>query len=102
MDVLWDDGGWMTTIEVRGRLNRDVAPTTVGTVLTRLRAKARLERRQRGKSFEYRAAGTREEYVASRMEEVLDLSQDRRVALLEFVDRLPADDRSRLRRLLES
>lgn len=102
MDVLWDDGGWMTTVEVKGRLDRDVAPTTVGTVLTRLHAKARLERRQRAKSFEYRAAATREEFVASRMEEVLDMSHDRRVALLQFVDRLPADDRSRLRRLLGS
>lgn len=102
MDILWDEGGWLTTVEVRRILNRDVAPTTVGTVLTRLYRKGRLDRRERGKSFEYRASGTREEYVASRMEEVLDTSHDRRLALLEFIDRLPADDRSRLRKLLRS
>lgn len=100
MDILWDEGGWLTTVEVRRLLNRDVAPTTVGTVLTRLYEKGRLQRRERGKSFEYQASRTREEHVASHMEQVLDTSHDRGLALLEFVGRLPPDDRSKLRRLL--
>ena len=102
MDILWDEGGWLTTVEVRRLLNRDVAPTTVGTVLTRLYEKGRLHRRERGKSFEYQASRTREEHVASHMEQVLDTSHDRGLALLEFVGRLPPDDRSRLRRMLRS
>lgn len=100
MDVLWDDGGWATPIQVRDRLSREVAPTTVGTVLTRLHDKDRVDRRRRGKGFQYRAVGTREEHVASRMEAALEGSRDRPLALLEFVDRLPPDDRSRLRRIL--
>lgn len=100
MDVLWDDGGWASPNQVRGRLSREVAPTTVGTVLTRLFEKGRVERRRQGKAFQYRAVDTREEHVASRMEEALEGSHDRPVALLEFVDRLPPDDRSRLRRIL--
>lgn len=102
MDILWDEGGWLTTVEVRRLLNRDVAPTTVGTVLTRLYEKGRLQRRERGKSFEYQASRTREEHVASHMEQVLDMSHDRGLALLEFIGRLPPDDRSKLRRLLRS
>lgn len=100
MDVLWDDGGWATPGQVRLRLSREVAPTTVGTVLTRLHDKGRVERRRYGRGFQYRAVGTREEHVASRMEAALETSQDRPLALLEFVDRLPPDDRSRLRRIL--
>ncbi len=100
MNLLWDANSWLTPGQVRERLDRDVAPTTVGTVLSRLHDKGRLERRKHGIAYEYRAAETREEHVASRMEAALEGSQDRPRALLEFVDRLPPDDRSRLRRIL--
>lgn len=102
MDLLWDRDAWLTTNEVRTALGQTVAPTTIGTVLARLHNKGRVERRARGRGFEYRGVGTREEYVASRMEEALKISSDRRLALLEFIDRLPPDDRSRLRRILGS
>jgi predicted transcriptional regulator len=100
MDVLWNDGDWVAPSAVRKRLAREVAPTTVGTVLTRLHEKGRVERRKHGKGYQYRAVETREQYVASRMEAALEASQDRPLALLEFVDRLPPADRSRLRRIL--
>ena len=100
MDVLWDHGDWITVRQVRARLSREVAPTTVGTVLTRLHEKGRIERQSHGKGHQYRAVDTREQYVAARMEAQLEESQDRQVALLEFVDRLPPSDRSRLRRIL--
>lgn len=100
MDIVWEHGGWLTPTEVRQGMTRSVAPTTVGTVLSRLHAKGRVDRRPRGKAFEYRATQTREEYVASVMEQALDRSHDRPLALLEFVDRLPDDDRTRLRRML--
>lgn len=100
MDMLWDNGGWLTPHQIRTGLSRDVAPTTIGTVLTRLHTKGRVERRKQGKSFRYRAVKTREEHVAEEMGAALEISRDRPLALLEFVDRLPADDRSRLRRIL--
>lgn len=102
MDIVWDSAGWLTPSEVRVALTRVMAPTTVATVLTRLRDKGRLERRPRGKAFEYRASRTREEYIASVMEAALDRSHDRPLALLEFIDRLPEGDRKRLRGLLRS
>lgn len=100
MDIVWEQGEWMTPNEVRNALAREMAPTTVATVLTRLHTKGRVERRPRGKAFEYRATQTREEYVASVMEDALDKSHDRPLALLEFIDRLPDDDQRRLRRIL--
>lgn len=100
MDVVWESEAWLTTAEVRVRLDREVAATTVGTVLTRLHKKGRLQRRERGRHVEYQAAENREEFVASRMEDALDISRNRRVALLQFVDRLSPEDRSRLAKLL--
>lgn len=100
MDLLWDDGDWMSPAEVKSRLSRELAPTTIGTVLTRLHNKERVERRKEGKGYVYRATGTREEHIAARMENALEASRNRPLALLEFVDRLPPDDRSRLRKIL--
>lgn len=100
MDALWERADWMAPAEVRAALDRTVAPTTVGTVLTRLHEKGRVERRPGGKGFQYRATVSREQHVAARMQEALDGSQDRSLALLEFVDRLPARDRSWLARML--
>lgn len=101
MDLLWDCGEWLIPMEVRAGLKRVVAPTTVATVLTRLHKKGRVDRRSRGKAFEYRARESREEYVASVMEQALERSHDRPLALLEFIDLLADDDRSRLRRMLK-
>lgn len=101
MDHLWDSGDWLIPREVREKLERAIAPTTVATVLTRLHNKGRVDRRRRGKAFEYRARQSREEYVASIMEKALDRSHDRPLALLEFIDRLPDDDRSRILRIIK-
>lgn len=100
MEVIWDADEWITTAHVRVRLDRPIAPTTVGTVLSRLHGKGRLQRRKVGKGFAYRATRTREEHIAALMEAALEASQDRPLALLEFVDRLAPDDRSLLRRIL--
>ena len=101
MDLLWDRVDWLIPMEVRAGLDRLVAPTTVATVLTRLHNKGRIDRRKRGIAFEYRARQSREEYVASVMKQALDRSHDRPLALLEFIDGLPDDDRSRLRKILK-
>jgi len=48
MDVLWTDSSWMTPGEVHAHLaaQRDLAYTTVTTVMVRLFEKGRLERRK--------------------------------------------------------
>ncbi len=103
MDILWVDGAWLTPGIVRERLapDRKVAYTTVMTVLVRLWKKDRVQRRRRGRAFEYRAAQSRAAYAAERMEEMLGSADDRALALTHFVDTLTPQERSELRRRLE-
>ncbi len=102
MDLLWDRGGWMTPGEVHEVLSaaRPLAYNTVLTILVRLFEKGRLERQRDGRAHAYRPIQSREEYAASRMESVLQDVKDRPAALAAFVESLPDDDRTQLRRLL--
>lgn len=103
MDVLWSNGGWMTTGEVLDSLktDRSLAYNTVTTIVSRLFDKERLERQRDGRAFAYRPVQTREEYTASRMAEVLEETDDRPAALAQFVEFLDSSDQTQLRRLLE-
>jgi len=80
---------------------RPLAYTTVMTILVRLWQKGRLERERDGRSYAYRPLQTREEYVATRMGEVLVGAGDRPAALSHFVRRLSGADRAQLRRMLK-
>jgi predicted transcriptional regulator len=102
MEILWDRGGWMTPGEVHEVLTaeRPLAYNTVMTILVRLLDKGRLERQRDGRAYAYRPTQTREEYAASRMEQVLRATKDRPAALARFVDTLADADRTQLRRLL--
>jgi predicted transcriptional regulator len=102
MDLLWAAHGWLTPGKVREALapDRDLAYTTVMTVLVRLWRKGLLERERRGRAYAYRALHDREEHVASRMREVLESAADPAGALNHFVERLSAAQRRRLRDLL--
>jgi predicted transcriptional regulator len=81
--------------------DRDIAYTTVMTVLDNLHRKGYVTREKQGRAYRYRPAGTREQHIATMMEEVLAGSGDRGVALLHFVERMPADEVARLRAALE-
>lgn len=78
MDVLWDrpattDG--ITVREVAEELkDRDLAYTTVMTVLDRLAGKGMVEREREGRAWSYRPAASREAYVAQLMLDALDLA----------------------------
>lgn len=77
MDVLWDrsPGGGVTVREVAEALEeRDLAYTTVMTVLDRLAGKGMVEREREGRAWRYRPAATREAYVAQLMLDALDLA----------------------------
>ena len=102
MDVLWDRHGWLTPGEVHEELasNREMAYTTVMTILVRLWQKGRLERQRDGRAYAYRAIQSREEHAAARMQEVLTRVADRPTALAFFVHSLPKGDRDQLRRVL--
>ena len=104
MTVLWRHGGWLTPGEVHDSLSaeRDLAYTTVMTILVRLWQKGRLERQRAGRAYAYHPVQSQEEHAAGRMREILAAADDRTAALGHFVKNLGAAERAQLRRLLEA
>ena len=97
MDVLWSDRGdrGLTVREVLdGLTGRDLAYTTVMTVLSRLEAKGVTSRERDGRAWRYRPASSRESLTAQAMRSPLhDLSSaDRQAAILHFLAEASADD----------
>jgi predicted transcriptional regulator len=102
MDVLWDADGWLTARDVAGRLEheRDLAYTTVLTVLERLERKGFVQRQRAARAHRYRASDAREAVVAEAMLEALGTADDRGSALVRFVGAVSAEEAEILRRAL--
>ena len=102
MEQLWASSDALTVREVHERLSatRDLAYTTVMTVLDRLAKKRLTERERDGKAWRYRAAAPREELVADLMRDALDRAGDRREALVRFVDQVSDEEAALLREAL--
>lgn len=102
MDTLWAADRPLTAREVQDALaERELATTTVLTVLTRLERKGLVARAKEGRSHRYRPTAGREDHIAALMRDVLDGAPDRSAALARFIGSVPPDDRSTLRDLLE-
>lgn len=103
MEVLWEGGGWRTPREVRNVLEneRQLAYTTVMTILVRLCRKGLVDRHKAGRSFVYHARHTREEWAAQRMGDLLGVADNRFEALSYFVASMDEADLEQLRRLLK-
>jgi predicted transcriptional regulator len=103
MDVLWDSTEPLTVRQVGLRLtNRDLAHTTVMTVLDRLAKKGFARRRRDGRAWRYQAAADREAYVTELMLHALDQTGDRSAALASFARRVSDSEAQVLRSALES
>ncbi len=102
LDVLWDQDGWLTPRDVHTVVaaRRRLAYTTIMTTMARLWEKRRLDRRRRGRAFEYRAVMSRTEYAATRMNEFFDAAGDPRAALTHFVSALDDRELAELRRVV--
>ncbi|CAM3243861.1 BlaI/MecI/CopY family transcriptional regulator [Nocardioides dubius] len=106
MDVLWDakDGDLLTVREVHALLadERDIAYTTVMTVMDRLARKGMVEQLREGRAYTYRARASRGEMTAELMRGTLDefAEHDRRTALAAFVGDASAEDLATLRQAL--
>ena len=102
LNALWDSSGWMTPGEVHERLtkDRDLAYTTVMTVLVHLGEKGFAERRKDGRAFAYHALLSREEHAASVMASTLKKARNKAMVLTNFVEQLDAKQRAQLRRML--
>jgi predicted transcriptional regulator len=91
MDALWSHGPNLSVREVMDRMTeageKELAYTTVMTVLDRLAKKDIAERTRDGRAWRYTAAASREELAATALRSTLDNVQaDRRLAMMHFLD----------------
>ncbi len=102
MDVLWETDTSLTVREVSARLTeRNLAHTTVMTVLDRLAKKGFARRERVGRAWRYRPAATRETYVTELMLTALDQTGDRTAALTRFAQSVSGVEAEVLRDALE-
>ncbi len=99
MEQLWAAEGALTVREVHELLagTRELAYTTVMTVLDRLAKKSLTVRERDGKAWRYKAAAPREELAADLMRDALDRAGDRREALVRFVGQVSDEEAALLR-----
>ena len=105
MAQLWDAGEPLTVRQVHERLSRerDLAYTTVMTVLQRLAKKNLVSQIRDDRAHRYAPVHGRDELVAGLMFDALaqaEDSGDRQAALVHFVERVGADEADALRRAL--
>lgn len=101
VDVLWDAAVPMTARLITDALTgRELAVTTVLTVLSRLEGKGIVRRTRDGRAHTYQAVAGREEHTADLMRQVLDTAGDRDDALARFVGAVSPEDINALRRAL--
>lgn len=105
MDHLWaaDEPQTVRQVHESLRAQRDLAYTTVMTVLQRLARKSLVVQIRDDRAHRYTAAHGRDELVAGLMVDALAQaadSGDREAALMHFVERVGADEADALRRAL--
>lgn len=106
MDVLWDlpEAQDVTVRDVHTTLSdsRDVAYTTVMTVMDRLARKDLVVQQKSGRAYRYHAANSRAEMTADMMRGTLSAlgSGERGPALVAFVEEASAEDVEALRQAL--
>ena len=104
MQHVWDAGRHVTVRAVLDDLKgeRELAYTTVMTVMERLYRKGMLVREDQGRAFLYSPAASRADYTAQMMAEALHGSGDARAALVHFAERLTSREKSALRAALDA
>jgi predicted transcriptional regulator len=105
MDHLWSSDEPQTVRQVHEALSarRDLAYTTIMTVLQRLAKKNLVVQHRDDRAHRYAPMHGRDELVAGLMVDALDQAADsgsREAALVHFVERVGADEAAALRRAL--
>lgn len=103
MDRVWRHNRPVLVRDVLADLNtdRDLAYTTVLTVMEKLRRKGWLNRQRRGRAYAYEAAGSRESYTARLMCDALATSDNQTVSFVHFLEQLSQEEATALRTALE-
>ncbi len=102
MDMLWSSAQTATVRDVLEKLrgSRQIAYTTVMTVMDNLHRKGWLQRERDGRAYRYRPTSSREQYVAELMRDALDSSTDPAATFVHFAEQLSADESVALRNAL--
>ena len=103
MDRLWEQGRPMLVREMVDLLSgeRQLAYTTVMTVMENLHRKGWLRRERDGRAWRYEPTGSPSGYTAALMNDALATSSDRRTALAHFVLQMSPHDAAMLREALD-
>jgi len=101
LDLVGQAGAAVTPAQVRDALGRELAYTTVMTVMARLYDRGLLARKRSGRAFAYTVVGDPAQVTARRMHRILDVDADRAGVLARFVDGLTGEDEHLLRALLD-
>ena len=99
MDVLWSSEGSLTVRDVLARLppQRNLAYTTVMTVLGNLHRKGMVDREPAGRAYSYRSTLSRQGVAAASLREILDASDDPESVLLHFAETASEEESAVLR-----
>ncbi|GGM48910.1 hypothetical protein GCM10012275_19780 [Longimycelium tulufanense] len=102
MDCLWTWRRPVTAREVERHLRtrREIAYTTVTTVMENLHRKGWLRRHREGRAYVYQPVHSREDYAARLMHEALVLSTDHGTTFAHFLHRISAEESRALTRAL--
>jgi predicted transcriptional regulator len=108
MDVLWDSTDALTAGDIRDELahghaagaGKELAVTTVLTVLSRLEAKSFVTRDRDTRPHLFSASTSRAAHMAELMHEVLGAAPDREAVLARFVGQVSPREVDALRRIL--
>lgn len=108
MDLLWDSAEPLTANDLRDELaanagdSKELAVTTVLTVLARLEKKGLVERERSTRPHRYTASSSREDHTVELLNEALGNAQDREAVLARFIGGISADEAAALRAILDS
>ena len=105
MQCLWRRGEAATVRDVLGELNdgsRNLAYTTVMTVMDNLHRKGAVRREMEGRAWRYTPVRTWSEHSAALLQEVLGEARDRDEVLMHFVADLDPDTVATLRTAVEA
>ncbi len=104
MEQLWCEPGPVSVRHILEaiRPQRQLAYTTVMTVMDKLHRKGWLTRERDGMAYMYTTAASREDYSAGLMAGALDTSTDRTATLVHFFTQLDPEEADALRKALNS
>ena len=110
MDAVWESNSPVTVREVLQRISkkRQVAYTTIMTIMTRLVDKGLLSRKTSGsKAYTYQAVYSREKFLSNVSKQIIKnfISIFGQAAVAHFaeeIEKIPADKRRKLLKMLKS